>query len=258
MMEIKKLINIVVTDMHELDKLIAEIREGGEFNCLEMEILQTKAQGIKHLLEILKGRMEETQESVKIPASDQYTKEEKPETEEKEEKKKEAKKEEPFRSEAVSSEAGNSRITPTGKDLSQNQADQPRQEEPETETAGKKVDSVELQEPEENEKNGKVLGEKFLKSNSVNDLISGNGKYEYKLSGTPVSSIRAAIGINDRFLFTRELFDGNPERFTEAVTQLDSLHNIDEAVAYLRENFKWKKNETSLKFIELVKRRFSE
>ena len=65
------------------------------------------------------------------------------------------------------------------------------------------------------------------------------------------------VGINDRFQYIRELFDGSSDKYTEAVSSLDSMSNINEAVAYLQHNFKWKKNETSLKFVNLIKRRFA-
>jgi hypothetical protein len=61
---------------------------------------------------------------------------------------------------------------------------------------------------------------------------------------------------NDRFMNIRELFDGNNQKFLETVKTLDSKQNIKEAVDYLRNNFRWKRNETSLKFVNLVKRRF--
>lgn len=109
--------------------------------------------------------------------------------------------------------------------------------------------------PDQPEK-GRLLGDSFLKGKSVNDLISEQQKMEYKFSNRPVSSIQAAIGINDRFQYIRELFDGNNEKFLEAVKALDSMQDIHEAVDYLRHHFKWKKNETSLKFVNLVKRRF--
>jgi hypothetical protein len=76
------------------------------------------------------------------------------------------------------------------------------------------------------------------------------------LSNRPVNCLQAAIGINDRFQYIRELFDGDNQKFLETVKTLDSKQNIKEAVNYLRNNFKWKKNETSLKFVNLVKRRF--
>lgn len=105
---------------------------------------------------------------------------------------------------------------------------------------------------------GKILGDSFSKEKSVNDLIdSENSNLEHKLSNRPVKSIKKSIGINDRFQYIRELFEGNTEKFIDAVAELDEKNNVNEAVDYLKQNFKWQKNETSLKFINLVKRRFS-
>ena len=72
----------------------------------------------------------------------------------------------------------------------------------------------------------------------------------------PIPSLSSAIGTNDRFLFTRELFDGNMDHFSETIHKLDEMKTIREAVDFLQENFQWKNNETSRKFMELVKRRF--
>ena len=103
----------------------------------------------------------------------------------------------------------------------------------------------------------KRLGDSFLKEKSINDLMSDDSsKLEHKLSNRPVSSIQSAIGINDRFQYIRELFEGSADNFVKAVSDLDSMDDIKEAVDYLQTNFKWKKNDTSLKFINLIKRRF--
>jgi len=103
----------------------------------------------------------------------------------------------------------------------------------------------------------KRLGDSFLKEKSVNDLMSeDSSKLEHKLSNRPVSSIQSAIGINDRFQYIRELFEGSADNFVKTVADLDSMDDIKEAVDYLQHNFKWKKNETSLKFVNLIKRRF--
>ena len=119
-------------------------------------------------------------------------------------------------------------------------------------------EEVELDEEKEDEvKAGQRLGDSFSKEKSLNDLINvDNTKLEHKLSNRPVTSIKSAIGINDRFQYIRELFDGNADTFAKAVSELDAKNNIQEAVVYLQQNFKWKKNETSLKFVNLVKRRF--
>ena len=114
---------------------------------------------------------------------------------------------------------------------------------------------VELEDEVATEANQR-LGDSFSKEKSLNDMVSDHNNLEFKLSNRPVASIQAAIGINDRFQYIRELFDGSGEKFSETVKTLDSMNHISEAVNFLQQNFKWKKNETSLKFVNLVKRRF--
>ncbi|QIA07296.1 hypothetical protein [Draconibacterium halophilum] len=130
------------------------------------------------------------------------------------------------------------------------------EEEPVNEEEPKKERESE-EEPESSVANNRI-GDRLIKDKSVNDLLSGNDdkKLEYKISNSPVKSIQAAIGINDRYQYIRELFNGSAESFAKTVVDIDKLDDIQQAVAYLQENFKWKKNETSLKFVNLVKRRF--
>lgn len=73
----------------------------------------------------------------------------------------------------------------------------------------------------------------------------------------PLAKIGGSIGINDRFLFVRELFANNSDAFDQAITDLDQFDSIEQAVNFLKKNFKWTKNEASQKFLILVKRRFS-
>ncbi len=104
----------------------------------------------------------------------------------------------------------------------------------------------------------KRLGDSFSKEKSVNDLMGDDfSNLEHKLSNRPIGSIQTAIGINDRFQYIRELFEGSADNFTRTVADLDSMNDLKEAVNYLQTHFKWKKNETSLKFVNLIKRRFS-
>lgn len=134
------------------------------------------------------------------------------------------------------------------------------QESPKQNT-GVKDDSVQqelqLEDVEPVDNQNKRLGDSFSKEKSVNDLMAEeSSKLEHKLSNRPVPSIQSAIGINDRFQYIRELFEGSADNFVKTVADLDSLNDIKEAVDYLQNNFKWKKNDTSLKFVNLIKRRF--
>jgi len=115
---------------------------------------------------------------------------------------------------------------------------------------------LQLDDEEPAEVQHKRLGDLFSKEKSVNDLLSDSSKLESKFSNRPVDSLQSAIGINDRFQYIRELFEGSADNFVKTVAELDSMDDIKDAVNYLQSNFKWKKNETSLKFVNLIKRRF--
>ncbi|HPR30752.1 MAG TPA: hypothetical protein PLK12_01595 [Prolixibacteraceae bacterium] len=102
----------------------------------------------------------------------------------------------------------------------------------------------------------RVLGEKFSKEPSLNERLAEITQRETRVKAKPVTSIKSAIGINDRFLFLRELFQNDSERFETIVGDLDRLTCFSDALEYLGQHVQWPKNETSLKFMELVKRRF--
>ena len=90
----------------------------------------------------------------------------------------------------------------------------------------------------------------------VNDILSQE-KSESGYQIIPIRSIWDGIGINDRILYVRELFENNSSKFETTVTALNQLSTIQEAVNYLKMNFKWHKTDASQKFLVLVKRRFT-
>jgi len=114
----------------------------------------------------------------------------------------------------------------------------------------------EIPKPEDPEEEKSVVGEKFQKERSINDAI-GEKATEPKLTNGPISNLRAAIGLNDRFLFIREIFDNNAEKYNMVIENLDKLETIQQAVEYLKANLALQKNDTSMKFVELLKRRFT-
>ena len=76
------------------------------------------------------------------------------------------------------------------------------------------------------------------------------------LFGAAVTDIRQAVSIGDRFLFQRELFGGNAEKLQQTLTELNSLHSFDEAVAFI-ERFGWdKQSPTHELFLNVLRRRF--
>lgn len=102
-----------------------------------------------------------------------------------------------------------------------------------------------------------VMAEKFHKERTLNDTLGESKVPESKLTNGPITSLKAAIGLNDRFLFTREIFNNNSAKYNEVIDNLDKMDKIQEAVDYLRSNLTMQKNEASMKFVELLKRRFT-
>lgn len=90
----------------------------------------------------------------------------------------------------------------------------------------------------------------------ANDILASD-KSESGYPAMPINSIWDGIGINDRFLYIRELFANSSAKFETTITALDKLDTIQDAVNYLKLNFKWAKTDASQKFLVLVKRRFT-
>ncbi len=277
-MEYKKLVKILLKDMGDLEEMISDMKNRGEYDVLDMEILYSRAKGVKQLLELLNGLEpaavvskvieqekieEEQQKEIIPPVVDELRNEQTHSLVEDLTVQEE---------EQVSVDENTPEIEPDATNESAIEskeevvAEQPEEKiehvqapeviTEEVEPLENNSDDVELEE-EEIVVGSQRLGDSFLKGKSVNDIITAPNKLEFKLSNRPVENIQSAIGINDRFQYIRELFDGSSEKFSQTVSELDNLGNITEAVRYLQGNFKWKKNETSLKFINLVKRRFS-
>jgi hypothetical protein len=113
-----------------------------------------------------------------------------------------------------------------------------------------------LDEPRAEIQEKKIIGEQFTNEPSLNEKLAASNTHESKIKGKPVTNIMNAIGLNDRFLFTRELFANDSKIFETTVDQIDRLKSFLEAIYFLEANFKWTKSEASLKFMELLKRRF--
>ena len=84
-----------------------------------------------------------------------------------------------------------------------------------------------------------------------------------KLSSSPITDIKKAIGINDRIFTINELFGGDKEVFNSAIDQLNKFDKFEDARDFLLANFagkyNWAQNENLKKakrFVKLVGRRY--
>ncbi|HEY0030968.1 MAG TPA: hypothetical protein VGC65_09440 [Bacteroidia bacterium] len=76
-----------------------------------------------------------------------------------------------------------------------------------------------------------------------------------------ITDLTKAIGLNDKFLFANELFEGNMQEYNIAVQQLNTAETIESAMEYissLQQLYEWDaENETVKRLLDLVDRRYS-
>ena len=100
-----------------------------------------------------------------------------------------------------------------------------------------------------------VLGEQFHESPSVADTIAcPKGVAE----SAPVASLREAIGLADKFMLIRELFDGNAEEYDKAIATLDKQPSFDDCIIYIAEHYTWSPSSAATKLVmELLERKYN-
>jgi len=108
---------------------------------------------------------------------------------------------------------------------------------------------------------GEILAEKFQgKQKFRNEIIAEHTTkldMSTKLQNKPIGDLTKAIGINDKFLFIKELFNGDSARYSETINHLNSFVDLNDAIIYLQDNFEWSEsNDYAAKFIDLVRRKF--
>lgn len=99
---------------------------------------------------------------------------------------------------------------------------------------------------------------------SLNDKLAG--KFEpsslaEKLKKQPIVDLQAAIGINQKFLFMNDLFEGERNAYHESIDQLNSFDSYLDADNYIKNNLVGKYNwdlesSSAVRFMELVERRY--
>lgn len=75
---------------------------------------------------------------------------------------------------------------------------------------------------------------------------------------TRIRSLRDGIGINDKFLMIKDLFDGDADQYDNVISELDAMDSFDDCMIYIVENFAWDPNTDGAKFImKLLERKLS-
>ena len=91
-----------------------------------------------------------------------------------------------------------------------------------------------------------TLADNFEDEISLHEHIAKKGSGQTvseHLHRKPVRDLKAAIGINEKFLFINQLFDGNLHDYSEAIEKLNAMHDLEAAKQFvsseLASRFSW-------------------
>jgi hypothetical protein len=105
-----------------------------------------------------------------------------------------------------------------------------------------------------------IVADKFQTKKFVHDNIAKNGSkndMSTKMNSKPIKDINAAIGLNDKFIFIRELFDNNKDHYNETIQVLNNFDTFENAIVFLNENFDWDAEDANfIRLTELVRRKY--
>ncbi len=123
------------------------------------------------------------------------------------------------------------------------------------------MDSV----PTEATRSAASLREKFGDTPTLNDqltLTKSKKIVANEMKVKPISNLRTAIGINEKFIFVRDLFNGSSEAFDSAIDSINQAADLTTAESYISSGpsskYNWKSQNKFVRadFMELVQRRF--
>jgi len=110
-----------------------------------------------------------------------------------------------------------------------------------------------------------TIADKFQGTQTVREKIA-NSKDDKsiaeRLQQHPVSDLKKSIGINEKFAFINELFDGDLDEYSKAIDQLNGCKSYQDALSVLNDTLSSKYNwspsgESFVQLKNLVERRFT-
>lgn len=93
---------------------------------------------------------------------------------------------------------------------------------------------------------------------TIADSIAAPTALADEIENSAIKSLSDGIGINDKFLMIRDLFDGDSSEYERVINELDKMESFDDCMIYIVENFAWNPDSDGAKFImKLLERKLS-
>jgi hypothetical protein len=113
-------------------------------------------------------------------------------------------------------------------------------------------------------KDNPTIGDRFEDEPTIHERIASahtGSSIASHQQRKPISSLKKAVGLNEKFLFINQLFDGNLQVYNQAIDFLDAATEKETALSYMSDTlipqFGWDvQGQTFRMFAELVERRY--
>lgn len=96
-----------------------------------------------------------------------------------------------------------------------------------------------------------TLGDAYVKNNHNPDVatVIGSGK---------VNDLISSIGINDKYLMVRDMFNGDNNAYEAAIRDMERFDDLDEALLHIHETYDWNPNSEGVKLlVELLTKKLA-
>ncbi len=92
---------------------------------------------------------------------------------------------------------------------------------------------------------------------TINDALAADCAWRRDMPGAQVRDIRSAISLNDRVIFINLLFEEDAQAFVNALSRINAMETLDEAVGFITSEFpSWDMNsELVYRFMMAVRRK---
>ncbi|MDO4758296.1 MAG: hypothetical protein Q4A18_03440, partial [Rikenellaceae bacterium] len=104
-----------------------------------------------------------------------------------------------------------------------------------------------------------VLGETIQPRQTLADTIKPQTGVGEAIRRQPITDLRRAVGLNDKFLLIRDLFGGNGSLYEITIRKLNEFTTFDDCIIYITEHFHWNPNLDGTKLMmDLLERKFDQ
>ncbi len=247
-MDFIKAVSIIGRDLEEAMSMLDQLSAIQGSNNAEIELARSRVRTASELLRLLPALsgtnapqpVQETKSEAAAPATAETMAEQAPHVAEPVE----------MRDPAKAKESGRTQ-EPAGE----------MQPERTQEPAGEKEPERTQEQVKAQESPKSILADRFSLSGTLGEKIS-SAKNEEAITSVihskPIDDIAAAIGMNDKFYFIRELFSGNSIAYNDTIRRLNASASLGEAMKILDESTVMGSDPgAQSSFVDVVRRKFS-